>query len=92
LRKEIERYDHKIKNGEDFLLKFPEQSTYEALFLEIGLDDFSKVYIDSTHVEGSTSYPTDVSILYKLTDAKNVKNPLNFYRFLIKIENIIRRP
>ncbi len=147
LRKENQRYDQKYKNGEDFLIKFSEESTYEPLFLEIGrprlkteliffflivrglwgsisdyiaserikdsisiynvlahysydvpgintirenlnavtdstrklilkcqaslilekgLDDFSKVYIDSTHVEGSTSYPTDVSILYKL--------------------------
>ena len=36
------------------------------LIIEKGLDDFSRIYIDSTHVYGNTSYPTDVSILYKL--------------------------
>lgn len=30
------------------------------------LDDFEKVYVDSTEVEGNTAYPTDVSTLYKL--------------------------
>jgi len=38
------------------------------LIIEKGLDDFSRIYIDSTHVSGNTSYPTDVSILYKLLD------------------------
>jgi len=36
------------------------------LILMKGLDDFSEVYIDSTDTAANTSYPTDVSILYKL--------------------------
>ena len=38
------------------------------LILMKGLDDFSEVYIDSTDTSANTSYPTDVSILYKLID------------------------
>ena len=38
------------------------------LILMKGLDDFSEVYIDSTDTAANTSYPTDVSILYKLID------------------------
>ncbi len=33
---------------------------------EEGFDDFNKAFIDSTSVAGNTSYPTDITILYKL--------------------------
>jgi IS5 family transposase len=36
--------------------------------LENRLDDFNEVYIDSTHVEANTSFPTDIDILLKLLD------------------------
>lgn len=32
------------------------------------LDDFNEVYIDSTHMEANTAFPTDVDILWKLLD------------------------
>jgi len=49
--------------------KFPEILLAIDEDLKIhGLDDFSRIYIDSTHVAANTSYPTDVSILYKLLD------------------------
>lgn len=45
-----------------FLGKYPE--IWESI--KNDLDDFNKIYIDSTHVEANTAFPADIDILLKI--------------------------
>jgi hypothetical protein len=52
-----------IISGETHQLILECQARY---IIELGMDDFYEVYIDSTHVSANTDFPTDIDITYKL--------------------------
>jgi len=91
LRKEIERYDHKIKNGEDFLLKFPEQSTYEALFLEIGRPRLkTELILFFLIVRGLWGSISDYTASERIRDSISIHNVLAHYSYDVPGINTIQ--